>query len=106
MDAKQYAAAAKRHLQRNDPERYRKLEQAGRLDPEMNDLGEEAARQEELIERQFLERNPVPANAEYLERAAHLAQAEQVAQEMVMADLILTPDKLTAQAIRQGGYRD
>src|SRR5258708_36380468 len=79
MDAAQYTAAAKRHLQLHHPERYRKLEQEGRLDRLMNELGEEAARQEELIEHQYLERHTVPANAEHLGRAAHLAQAHQEA---------------------------
>ena len=92
------------HMRKYQPEMYRKLEEEGGLERYAQELGTEAATRQEVIEAQYLEKNPAPQDKS--ERAQHLAWAALSAQEIVLQEMILLPDEETARAIRQGGYRD
>lgn len=91
-------------MRKHQPDMYRKLKSEGGLESYAHQLGTEAAMQQEVIEAQYLEKNPAPPNGS--ERNQHLAWAALSAQELVLQEMILLPDEETARAIRQGGYRD
>jgi hypothetical protein len=91
-------------MRKCQPQMYRQLQEEGRLERYAQELGMEAATRQEVIEAQYLEKNPAPQDTS--ERAQYLAWAALSAQEIVLQEMILLPDEETARAIRQGGYRD
>jgi hypothetical protein len=102
--AAHFAETARRHMRKYQPEMYRKLEEQGGLERYVQELGTEAATRQEVIEAQYLQKNPAPPDG--ADRAQHLAWAALSAQEIVLHEMILLPDEETARAIREGGYRD
>ena len=99
-----FAATARRHLPKHRPEMYRKLEGEVGLERYVQELGTEAAARQEVMEAQYLEKNPAPSGRS--DRAQHLAWAAMIAEEIVMEEMILLPDDETARASRSWGYRD
>lgn len=102
MSAEKYAALAREHLKEHRPTFYQELESSGVLESYLEELGIEAESLEVMTYNDYLKRNPVPID--FFERAAHLAQAYQVACEIVLSQLILLPDEETERAMLRGGY--
>ncbi len=85
-----FAGARKRLLSIRHPAEYSRLERAGELESHLTMIGEEAADHYLTLEAQLKAR--AAAIGDPKDRHAYLSQIPQMAEEMVMSDIIETRD--------------
>lgn len=82
-------------LKQNQPERWKQLRQTGDLKEYLRLVDREAQETFELIRDRHLKKP-----------SWTMDQAERMAEEIVLNDSILVPDRETSEAMNQGGYLD
>lgn len=91
----EFAEEHRRSLEQNQPTMLAELQKSGEITSYLQEIGREA---KAMYDRLYESRATTPGWTP--------DQAERMAMEVVMHDLILVPDPETAAAIQQDGYLD
>ena len=86
-----YGRMAMRHLHETDPQRFSLLKMQGELMTLMYRVDEEATEQVWKISQRLLEKDPMPQTDDTLERTRHLNKHRDIAEEIVINELVLIP---------------
>ena len=86
-----YGRMAMRHLHETDPQRFSLLKMQGELMTLMYKVDEEATEQVWNISQRLLEKDPMPPTNDTLERTRHLNKHRDIAEEIVINELVLIP---------------
>ena len=86
-----YGRMAMEHLHSTDPQRFSLLKMQGGLTSLMQKVDEEAAEQVEMITQRLLAKDPTPQTDDILERARHLNKQRDIAEEIVIHEMVLIP---------------
>lgn len=85
-----YAVMWKDYMLENKQHHITKLIMTGNLIKKMIEVEEKAQDYKEKIVKQLLEKNPMPPSNETLKRGAHLTNIYEIAEEMVIKDIVET----------------
>jgi len=86
-----YGRMAMNYLHETNPQRFSALKMQGELMPLMYRVDEEATEQVENISRKLLESEPMLKTDDILERARHLNKHKDIAEEVVIHEMVLIP---------------
>ena len=86
-----YGRMAMKHLHETDPQRFSLLKMQGELMTLMYRVDEEATEQVWKISQTLLEKDPMPPTDDTLERTRHLNKHRDIAEELVINELVLIP---------------
>jgi hypothetical protein len=86
-----YGRMAMKHLQETDPQRFSLLKMQGGLMTLMHKVDEEATEKVEAISQKLLEQDPMPKTDDILERTHHLNKHRDIAEEIVINEMVLIP---------------
>jgi len=86
-----YGRMAMYHLRDTDPRRFTFLMMMGVLMGMMHGIDDEATEKVESITQNLLSRDPVPKTDDVLERARHLNAKRDIAEELVINEIVLVP---------------
>ena len=86
-----YGRMAMRYLHETDPQRFSLLKMQGELMTLMYKVDEEATEQVESITQKLLQSDPTPQTEDILVRTRHLNQQRDIAEEIVIREMVLIP---------------
>ena len=86
-----YGRMAMRYLHETDPQRFSLLKMQGELMSLMYKVEDEAAEQVESITQKLLQSDPPPQTEDILVRTRHLNKQRDIAEEIVIREMVLIP---------------
>lgn len=86
-----YGRMAMNHLHETDPQRFSLLKMQGELTSLMYRVDAEAMEQVERITQKLLTQDPPPQTEDILERTRHLNKHRDIAEEIVISEMVLIP---------------
>lgn len=86
-----YGRMAMRHLYGTDPQRFSLLKMQGRLLNLMYRVDRESSEKVETLTEKLMEQDPAPKTTDILVRARHLNGLRDVAEELVIHEMVLIP---------------
>lgn len=101
-----YHDQVKKHLEGHRPNERQALQESGHLESQVDDLAESLDEGVESYRQAYLEKNPVPKGASFLEAARHLNHAKLIAEEVMTRDLLPWDEDEAALIGPSGGYED
>ncbi len=101
-----YLARVKKHLEDHRPKERQALKESGHLESHVDELAESLDEGVESYRQAYLEKNPVPKGASFLEAARHLNHAKLIAEEVMTREYLPWDEEQLAEIGPSGGYED
>ena len=101
-----YLARVKKHLEDHRPKERQALKESGYLESHVNELAESLDEGVERYRQAYLEKNPVPKGANFVETARHLNHAKQIAEQVMTPEYLPWDEDELALIGPSGGYED
>lgn len=86
-----YGRMALNHLRNHHPHRFLALHMQGDLMKKIGEREQEALNKMETLNEQLLKLHPLPQTNDPLERARHLNQLKETAEELILKDILFRP---------------
>lgn len=95
-----------KHLEKYRPTEHKALKERGELEDHVNEVADQLDEAVENYRQQYLQRHPVPKEADVAEAARHLNHAKQIAEEVMTRQYLPWDEEQLAEIGPSGGYED